>query len=438
MWMQLAAVLMLVVATLPAHADGEEAGFQIANADAFVPEMRLGRLDHALLDPRRPAIAPRALLPDWHAMKKRLAEQHNFTFTLAYSALYQGASDTAVGSLAGTRELREIYDWLNLTDPAPPLQKKAAGGIVEFSGKWTLIRPNTPNAGFIGFGFEQRHRLGTVINPQTLFLDNGSFWPTGSAFGEFDPGLLDLYYEQSMLDGRLGFRVGKYLPFAVYDYFSLKNPKVAYNDFSFSLTPAVAWATWGMGITAYVKPTKQTYINFGIHDTNGGPQRGIETFFSEQEYFKVVDAGYNTRFDFGNGNIHAMFWDTDARTKAGRPSARGITVAGEQQIGFLLPFARYSYQDGQAAAAEHFVAAGLGFKQVFGRAEDVIGIGFGWAKPANKDLFLANQKSIEAFYRIQLTKELQVTAGITYIKDPPINLTEDDLTVFSIRGRFQL
>ncbi len=320
----------------------------------------------------------------------------------------------------------------------PGLQKEAAGGIAEFYGKWTLIRPGTANYGFIGFGVENRHRLGTPINLQALFLDNGSIWPTGTAFGEFDTGLLDLYYEQYMLDGRLGFRVGKSLPFAIYDYFSLKNPKLSFNDFSFSLTPAVAWATWGMGLTAYVKPTKQTYINFGIHDTNGGPRRGIESFFEEREYFTVVDAGYITSFDFGQGNIHAMFSHTDKREKAGTPEARGITVAGEQQFGSLLPFLRYSYQDGQAAVLEHFVYGGIGFKEVFGRAEDLIGIGLGWGKPANTDLFITNQKSLEAFYRVHLSKEVSVTTGVTYIKDPPLNLTEDEVTVFSVRGRIQM
>lgn len=383
------------------------------------------------------ARAPRAIIPEWFAMKERLESQHGLSFSLAYSALYQRSSDTAVGNLEGTRELRELYDYLNLTPPTPGPQKEAAGGIAELYGKWTFVGRGTPDAGFIGFGIENRHRLGTPINPQTLFLDNGSLWPTGTAFGEFDTSLLDLYYEQHLHDGRFGFRVGKFLPFSVYDYFSLKNPKASFNDFAFSLTPAIAWATWGMGATAYFKPTTQTYINAGIHDTNGGPQYGIEPFFREREYFTVIDAGYNTRFDFGNGNIHAMFWNTDARQKAGTPSGRGVTVAGEQQIGNVLPFLRYAYQDGTAAALRHFVYGGVGFKQVFGRADDLIGIGFGWGEPALKDLFVTNQKSVEAFYRFHLSKELAVTAGLTYLKDPPLNLTKDEVTVFSVRARAQ-
>ena len=96
------------------------------------------------------------------------------------------------------------------------------------------------------------------------------------------------------------------------------------------------------------------------------------------------------------------------------------------------------YQDGQAAVLKHFIYGGVGLKDVFGRADDLIGIGFGWGEPANKSLFVTDQKSLEAFYRVHLSKELSATAGMTYIKDPPLNLTEDEVTVFSIRGRIDL
>lgn len=84
-----------------------------------------------------------------------------------------------------------------------------------------------------------------------------------------------------------------------------------------------------------------------------------------------------------------------------------------------------------------FYAGGVGFKEVFGRKKDIIGIGLGYGEPVNKELFATNQKSLETFYRIHLSKEFSLTAGITYIKDPPLNLTEDEITVVSIRGRAQ-
>ncbi|MGI9523578.1 MAG: carbohydrate porin [Hyphomicrobiaceae bacterium] len=378
---------------------------------------------------------PRALLAFWHEDKAGFERDTGISFTLAYSALYQSSSATAAENDAARQALILLYDYLSLVPPAGGLQDEAAGGIFEFSGKWAFVHRGTANEGFIGFDLENRHRIETTLNPQSLFLDNGAFWPTATAFGQFDTALLTLYYKQMMFGGRLGIQVGKYLPFAVYDYFSLKNPKAAFNDLALTVNPAIAWSTWGMGATVFLKPTPETYINAGIHDTNGGPRRGVETFFTEREYFVAVDAGYNTDFSFGKGNIHAMYWHTDARQSAGTPSSYGVTVAAEQDFYNILPFIRYSYQDGQAAAVEHFFAGGVGLKQPFGRAKDVIGIGVAWGVPANRNLFVTNQTSVEAFYRFHLTKELSVSPGITYIRDPPVNLTEDELTLFTVRGR---
>ncbi len=65
-------------------AKGSAAGDTSVNAGS---EMGLSRLGYEHLDLGRPAVAPRALLPEWQAIKNRLAEQHHFTFSLAYSAL---------------------------------------------------------------------------------------------------------------------------------------------------------------------------------------------------------------------------------------------------------------------------------------------------------------------------------------------------------------
>ena len=376
------------------------------------------------------------VLDRWYGFKERLKEQHNFEFGIAYSAIYQRASDTLVGGSRGVRLLSNIYDYLQLSPvPAVPVQD-AGGGIVEFQGVWTLIHPNTPNKGFIAFDLEHRHRIASEIPPANLFLDAGSFWPSNAAYSEFDPSLLSLYYEQYLADGRIGFRIGKTIPFAIYDYFSLKNPKRDFSDGSLTLNPAIAWPTWGFGITLLVKPTEQTYILSGIHDLNGGPDRGVESFFELREYFKAVEIGWDTKFSFGDGNAHIFYWHADRRKRQNLPTSQGITVAGEQSIGRWLPFLRYSYSDGGAAALRHLVVGGLGIKEVFGRKDDVLGIGFGWGEPILNELFV-DQKSLEVFYRMQFTKEFSLSGAVQYIKDPPLNLVTDDLTIFSVRGRTQ-
>ncbi len=97
----------------------------------------------------------------------------------------------------------------------------------------------------------------------------------------------------------------------------------------------------GLASQASWAPRRTTRILAGIHDINGGPNRGIQSFFEDKEYFKAVEIGWDTRLDAGNGNTHALFWETDRKTSNNTPGSRGFTVGGEQEFGHLLPFIRY-------------------------------------------------------------------------------------------------
>jgi len=373
-------------------------------------------------------------LQRWYAFKDDLKTRHNLELGVAYTAAYQRASDDIVGGSKGVALLNDLFSYLYLSPiPATPT-RDAAGGIFELQGTWTFVRPNTPNKGFIAFDIESRHQLGTDIPPQNLFLEAGAFWPTATGFGEFDLAVVALYYEQYFADGAVGIRIGKTLPFAIYDYLSLKNPKTDFLNASFTLNPAVSWASFGFGIAGIVRPIKPLYILAGIHDLNGGPEQGIETFFTDDEYFKAVEVGWDSKLSFGNGNIHALFWDTDARRSTQTPASRGVTIGGEQEFGRLLPFFRYGYADGAGAVLSHLVAGGLGIKDVFGRKTDIVGLGLSWGRPYLDELFV-DQKAAELYYRFHLTDEIAITPSIQYIKDPPLNLDTDDLVLFSVRGR---
>ena len=373
-------------------------------------------------------------LEAWYSFKDKLKAQHNFEFGIAYTAMYQHASEDIIGGSRGVALLTRLYDYLDLSPPGVTPTKEAAGGIAEFQGKWTIVGADTPNKGFIGYSIESRHTLGTEIPPQNLFLDAGAFWPTATAFSAFDVSVVSLYYEQYVADGAAGIRVGKMLPFTIYDYMSLKNPKTDFSNAAFNINPAIGWASFGFGVAGVVRPIEPLYIVAGIHDINGGPNRGVQSFFEDKEYFKAVEIGWDTKFDFGDGNMHAMWWETDARTSTRTPGSRGFTLGGEQQFGNLLPFIRYGYSEGGGTPLEHLVAGGIGFKQVFNRPNDVIGVGVSWGEPIADEIFV-DQKAVEIYYRVHVTDEIALTPNFQYIKDPPLNVAEDELYLVSIRGR---
>lgn len=383
---------------------------------------------------RRSGGSDPALLERWYGFKDNLKANHNFEFGLAYTAVYQRASEDIIGGSRGVALLTDLYNYLDLSPPPVTPTKNAAGGIFEFQGAWTVVGADTKNPGFVAFSVESRHDLGTEIPPQNLFLDAGAFWPTATAFSAFDMSLVTLYYEQHFADGAAGIRVGKMIPFAIYDYMSLKNPKTDFLNAAFNINPAIGWASFGFGVVGSVRPIKPLYITAGIHDINGGPNRGIQSFFEDHEYFKAVEVGWDTEFDVGNGNVHVMFWDTDRKTATKTPASRGFTVGGEQLIGRYLPFVRYGYSEGGGTPLRHLVAGGIGFKEIFGRPTDIIGVGLSWGEPIANETFV-DQKAVEVYYRIHLTDEIAVTPSIQYIKDPPLNIAAHELYLFSIRGR---
>jgi porin len=373
-------------------------------------------------------------LGGWYRFKEQLNQRNNFEFGVAYTAVYQHASEDIIGGARGVTLLTNLYDYLDLSPPPATPTKEAAGGLFEFQGKWTVVGAGTPNRGFVGFSVESRHKLGTEIPPQNLFLDAGAFWPTATAFGEFDLSVITLYYEQYIADGAVGIRLGKMNPFAIYDYMSLKNPKTDFLNAAFNLNPAIGWASFGFGVAGIVRPVEQLYILAGIHDINGGPNQGIKSFFEDKEYFKAIEVGWDTEYDFGNGNIHVLFWDTDRRTSTNTPASRGVTVGGEQQFGRLLPFVRYGYSEGGGTSLRHLVAGGIGFKKIFNRPNDIVGVGLSWGEPIANQVFV-DQKAVEVYYRFHVTDEIAVTPSVQYIKDPPLNVAQDELYLLSIRGR---
>lgn len=373
-------------------------------------------------------------LQRWYGLKNHLSDAHNFDFVLAYTAVHQRASEDIVGGAQGVRLLLDLYDYLDLSPPPGTPTKEAAGGIAEFAGSWTVVGANSPNRGSFGFSIESRHKLGTLIPPQNLFLDAGAYWPTATAFNEFDLSVLELYYEQYFADGAAGFRVGKMNAFPIYDYMSLKNPKTDFLNAAFNLNPAIGWPSFAFGVAGIVRPVEQLYVIAGIHDINGGPTRGIETFFEDEEYFKAVEIGWDSEFDFGNGNIHVLFWDADRRSSTNTPGSRGFTIGGEQAYGRVLPFFRYGYSEGSGTPLRHLVAGGIGLKGVLGRPNDAIGAALSWGEPINNQLFV-DQKAAEIYYRIHITEQIAFTPSLQYVKDPPLNLAENELYLFSIRGR---
>jgi porin len=79
---------------------------------------------------------------------------------------------------------------------------------------------------------------------------------------------------------------------------------------------------------------------------------------------------------------------------------------------------------------------GLVIDGIFGQNKDRIGVGYTWSDPA--DHSLDEQSIIDAYYRVQLTPEIEVGPTFEAVFDPVRNQDDDTVYVWGFRSRIAL
>jgi len=182
-------------------------------------------------------------------------------------------------------------------------------------------------------------------------------------------------------------------------------------------------------------------LRLGAHDANADVQESGFDTYEKGELFKIFELGFDTGLmprEPGrppHGHVHVSLWHQDERDDAGIDDGRGIGVSALQRFGRFTPFVRYGYADVNARGptpARHMANAGLVIDGIFGQANDRVGVGYTWSDPA--DGALDNQSVIDAYYRAQLTPQIQVGPTFAVIFDPVRNPDEDRITVWGFRS----
>ena len=204
--------------------------------------------------------------------------------------------------------------------------------------------------------------------------------------------------------------------------------------------PTIPAPDQGLGAAVRWNPAPHYYVLAGLADANGDPHDpagSIDSFFDDGEYFRHVEAGWygtwESRFD---DNIHLTLWQADERTEAGIPDGWGAAFSFSRKLDERwLPFLRIGYADGGGAPLERSVSTGFAFCPPDGKG--VLGLGLNWGRP-NKSTFgtdADDQYTVEAYYRLQLAKQLAVTPDIQLIKDPALNPDSSFMWVAGLRAR---
>jgi porin len=363
-------------------------------------------------------------LPGWFATKQEMLEQHGLAYGLNFSTLYQSASES----------LGDDEAW---------------GGIVQIPVSWTVLNRGENNTGTIVFKAENRSKVSTDLAPQDLGIQGiGAASVVGTQFSDKDWILTNLFWQQSLQEGRMKFVVGHIDNTDFMDTYGLVNPQKAFMNLSFSTNPTIGVPDQGFGTGFGSLLGDKFYVAASLMDAAGDPENAgdsIGQFFDEGEYFKHIEFGYTRSPDrIYFDNIHVVYWESDEQTETtGEPEGSGWTLSYARFIDDkYMPFLRIGDSDGGGGALlEKMVTVGLGIyssdtNHLFG-----IGISYGEASEDPIGGFgsdLDPQYTAEVFYRFQLSQHFAITPDLQWIVDPVLYPEEDSIYVAGVRVRLSL
>ena len=422
--------LVIASSTIPnALAQSNEPGQSTAGGEpggAFRSPVDIPNRIEEDSDPREsraPPLLGEDFLQRWTAFKADIREKTGFAFSLAYAYVLQHGSSSST-SLTGS------------------------SGQFEFNFTWDVIgRDGMGQRGYFGGKLENRHRVFSDTAAQSVAPMAGAVWTGALGYGEQDWSFPELWYEHHFVRDRFLVRVGKINPFAVFDFYKYKSPRTGFISQPQTFNPTIAYPPSALGIGAGARLTNGVYAAAGVFDANGVPTKaGFNTLFEDGELFTIADLGWAPDFvdglepgvDFtpNNDDVHLTFWHSDRRKAIMRPEGWGVTASVQKGFGKVVPFARYGYSNGGATPLKHLVNVGVGFDDVFGYAQDTIGIGLTWGDPSASNL--RDQYAAEFFYRMQFTPYFALTPDIQLIAHPANDTSTDLLGLFSVRGRLAL
>lgn len=352
----------------------------------------------------------------WRDWKKQMDEKHGFRFLIQLTGLYQKVSDSLTA------------------------EDHAAGYDFDINGAWTFVGRGKPTSTMLAFDIFAKGTLGTELAPLTFFTQYGSLYPGGTAFGEDDIVVGELWIQQK-IKNKFGFRAGYLFPITAYDFFPFKNYRTDFHDQNNVGNTTIPLPLQGLGGFFMYKPNSNVFFRVGIHDANADPhESGFDTW--NGELFSIFEAGFDTglvprrKGAPPGGHVHVSIWHQDEREDLGISSGAGISATATQQMGRFHPWIRYGYADVEADGptfARQMFALGVAIGEIFGNLNDRVALGYSWSEATDQER--GSQQAIDAYYRIQVTPQIQFGPTLGFVFDPVNNPVEDTVYLLGLRGR---
>ncbi len=273
--------------------------------------------------------------------------------------------------------------------------------------------------------------------------------------------LNELWYEQTLLDGRLRLKVGKLDANGEFAFVDgggeFLNSSMGFSPTIFTL-PTYPDPAFSVNVFAY--PTEFLYVGFGVYDGSGAlgvetGRRGLRTFFADNadELFLVGEVGFTyDLFDGLAGRIAAGGWGHTANFERFDGGVEDGTAgfyflvdqrlwrensADEEDEQGVAAFFQLGWADEDVSEIALHVGGGATWTGLLpGRDEDVLGFGVTWVQLSDEPgagFGEDDELTIEWFYRLQITPALAIKPDLQFIHNPGGDAGVDDALVATLR-----
>ena len=186
-------------------------------------------------------------------------------------------------------------------------------------GDWTLFGETEKTAGSLISKGENRHKFDTEIPPSQLGFDAGYLGIPGILFSDVGWALTNLYWEQFLCDGQVGFVVGLLEPDSFIDVSNYANPWTTFQNFAVLVNPTIPFPDPAFGAAGGVVFNDQWLLKGGLYDANAAITE-FEFFAEGGEFFTHLDLSWSpSRAKRYLKEIHVTGWHVDERENAAVP-----------------------------------------------------------------------------------------------------------------------
>ncbi len=369
----------------------------------------------------------------WYDWKQQLNEETGIQLGINYTTIFLRSSDV-----------------LDESEHKP----STSGGVLDFQLGWNLVgRKSGKNKGTLFLKINSRHSYGDRIAPMFHgIFESGYYGLPAVGYNDYTPRILEFNWQQSFLENRLQFVLGKIDPANYFNFHGLIVPWTSFLGYGSSVSGTINWPNQGLGIVGSFRLSDQYYIMAGVADVYGdlfadGDFLDFGGNFFEGNLFKAVEFGWvPTMAERYFKKVSVTFWETDSYTNPSDtniPGNAGVAISTHWFFqNKFAPYFRVGFSNGNGENTFYKRDIQIGHGFVF-RSHDLLGLAFSSAKTNIDELTdedgnafePKDQMTLEAYYRFHLTQHLAITPDAQLIINPTLNQAVSSLWYYGVRVR---